>query len=303
MSSNYTVLSEQFGKSVGVGILSWKSEQTLKNTLESHAEKGLFTLFDKSLIHFQEVRPQDEALAQAFGIDSVGSKSNRHIGGGFYRLIQNLDTDYVFLLEDDLTIYSSLDRLRNALCDAVHLCELDEIDLFQCRRRGNLQRTYTKFWPIREFDSEHNEISIERFHRVSSTRRRINRARRPFHAWRMMSKAPWVEVHPERVFPRHISRVPALYNDVFVLTGRPTKWSNPAILASRRYLLEVYDHIRQQTPGFEEFGLSLEKLINKRHRRWWVSRNYRVGLTKEILIDHVRMSDGGKLTDGYHRVQ
>ena len=303
MSTNSLLLSSRFARTVGVGILSWKSEQTLRSTLRSHAEKGLFNLFDRALIHFQEFRPQDEDLAREFRVDWVGSEKNRHIGGGFYKLIRELDTDYVFLLEDDLTVDKSADDLYEALSDGIHLMESDEIDLLQCRRRGNLQRTYTKFWRIHEFDTEVNDFPADRFYRVSAPGRVIKRLQRPFDADRMMGKAPWVERRPERVFPRQIRRVPALYHDVFVLTGRATKWSNPAILAPRNVLLEIYEYICDQTPGFEDFGLSLEKLINKRHRQWWLTAGYRVGVTKQILIDHDRKTDGGKLNEEYLRVE
>lgn len=301
MHSNDWLLSQRFNKTVGVGILSWKSQETLRNTLRSHTKNGLFSLFDTALIHFQEVRAEDEALAREFGLDWVGSEKNRHIGGGFYKLIRNLDTDYIFLLEDDLTLDKGVNELYEALCDGIHLAERREIDLLQCRRRGNLQRTYSKFWKIHDFDERVNDFGVEHFHPTSAPKRILNHLRRPFHAERMMSKAPWVEKRPEEVFPRYIRRVPALYNDVFVLTGKATKWSNPAILAHKSFLLEVYDYIWSQTPGFEDFGLSLEKLINERHRKWWLNTGYRIGLTKEILIDHVRKSDGGKLTEDYVR--
>jgi len=296
-------LSSRFGRTVGCGMLSWKSEKTLAATLESHSRHGLFELFDRTLIHLQEVRPQDEELARRFGLEWIGSESNRHIGGGFYRLIQALDTDYLFLLEDDLTLDKDATALYQALSDAIYLMEQDEIDLFRCRRRGNLQKSYTKYHRIRTFDDEVNDIDPGYFDSVSELARLWNRVRRPFHAARTIGKAPWVEKHPEAVFPRYIRCVPGLYGDVYVLTGKATKWSNPAICARRARLLKIYDYIGSQTPGFEDFGLSLEKLVNKRHRKWWLRQNFRLGVTKEILIDHSRHADGGKLNPSYVRVE
>lgn len=295
------LLSSRFGKTVGLGILSWKSEETLSNTLQAHTEAGLFELFDQTLIHFQEIREQDEALARRFGIEYVGSSKNRHIGGGFYKLIKSLETDYIFLLEDDLTLDADRDALYEALCDAIYLIEKDQIDIFRCRRRGNTQKVYSKYRKIRNFDHSVNDVPESFFPAVSAPRRFFNRLRNPFRAHRTVAKAPWIEKHPEKVYPGHIRRIEGLYNDVYVLTGKATKWSNPAIFAHRRFFREVYDYINSRTPGFEEFGLSLEKLVNKRNRKWWLRQGYRMGVTKPVLINHTRASDGGKSNPNYPR--
>lgn len=296
-------LSERFGKTVGLGILSWKSDQTLANTLQAHTDAGLFELFDQTLIHFQEIRPQDEELAKSFGVDYVGSEHNRHIGGGFYKLIRSLETDYVFLLEDDLTLYADRSDLYRALVDAMHLIEEGEVDIFRCRRRGNTQKVYSKYHKIQNFDQAVNEVDRSFFPRVAGPKRLINRLRNPLRAHRTVAKAPWIEKRPEEVYPKQIRRVPAIYQDVYVLAGKATKWSNPAIFAKKSQFLEVYDYIASQNPGFQEFGLSLEKLVNKRHRTWWLQQNYRMGVTKETLIDHTRGTDGGKLNPSYMRVK
>lgn len=296
------LLSERFERTVGVGILSWKSDQTLRNTLTSHTDKGLFQLFDQALIHFQEVRDSDKELAAEFELDWIGSEHNRHIGGGFYHLIRNMDTDYLFLLEDDLVLDGTLTDLFEALSDALYLSERDEIDLFRCRRRGNLQATYTKYRKIHDFDNGANDVPLSYFKSVAAPVRLFNRLRNPLRAERTVGKAPWAEKYPETVYPRRIRRLPAIYNNVYVLRGNATKWSNPAIFARRSLLLGVYDYIASHTPGFEHFGLSLEKLVNKRHRAWWLSRQYRIGVTKKILIDHARKADGGKTNAGYVRV-
>jgi hypothetical protein len=89
--------------------------------------------------------------------------------------------------------------------------------------------------------------------------------------------------------------VPTDHDDIYVVRGRATKWANPGILASRDTLLGVYDYIRSRTPGFEEYGRSLEELVNERHRRWWLRQGFRIGFTKPILLRHNRLEDGGKI--------
>ena len=46
-----------------IGILSWKSRQTLENTLESYEKNGLLTLTNDITIIFQEVSNEDRNLA------------------------------------------------------------------------------------------------------------------------------------------------------------------------------------------------------------------------------------------------
>jgi hypothetical protein len=284
------------GARVVAGILSWHSDETLESTLQMHREAGFFGLFDETVIHFQEVRAVDSERAERFGLRWIGSEKNRHIGGGFYHLIRHLEADYLFLLEDDLALEATAERLRETLVDAIGLLRAGEMDIFMCRRHDMVKRGYTKYHAVRDFDDRTNPPgSTPAFESHGPLYRLRKRLAHPYRAERAVHKAVWIEKHPESVFPGQIRRVPTDHDDIYVVRGRATKWANPGILASRDTLLGVYDYIRSRTPGFEEYGRSLEELVNERHRRWWLRQGFRIGFTKPILLRHNRLEDGGKI--------
>jgi hypothetical protein len=288
-------ISARNGYTVGCGILSWQSDETIENTLGAHREAGLFGLFDHVLLHFQEIRESDAERAERFGLPYVGSEHNRHIGGGFYKLIKELTCDYLFLLEDDLVLNADAQRLTSVLREGIEQIRRDQIDILWCRRDDVIKSGYTRFHGIDEFDRESNVVGEEFFVRSSALGRLIKRWRNPRRSRRAKGKAVWIEKHPESRFPDTIRRIDGGDATLYVLTGEATRWSNPAILASRELLLRIYDYVSRMNPGFEEYGYSLEFLMDTKHRQWWLSQGFRIATTKELIFRHDRRGEGGKM--------
>lgn len=289
-------ISRTTGKRVAVGLLTWKSDVTLEASLADHQAKGIFDLFDDVVIHFQEVRDSDIARAGRYGLRWLGSERNRHIGGGFNHLVQNVEADYLFLLEDDLTFAVSAEQLRATLVDAVTLMEAGKMDQFLCRRDDMVRSGYEKFFPLTQFDRQHNPPGLALRTGGSALGRGWRRLLHPHQAEKHLGKIVWFEQHPEQVRPDVVTRMAGASTDFYVVQGRATKWANPAVFARRAHFIEVYDHIRSQVPGFDAFGRSLEGLINDGpFRPWWLAQQYRIGLTKPVMTYHARQTDGGKL--------
>lgn len=288
-------ISAAAGRSVAAGILSWKSDETLRATLESHRENEFLELFDEVTILFQEVREKDIALAEEFGVSWVGSEKNRNIGGGFYTLLRQAGTDYFLQLEDDLTLRGSVDRLRDTLIGAVSLMEEGRFDAFLCRRDDMIKAGYTKYFRFRQFDAEANYGFTPDFKKATPLSRLYNRVANRKQAERLLHKAAWLEEYPERVFPRTFERIPTEGRDYFVASGVAARWANPAILAPKPFFEKLYSFAAQNEERYLEHGRSLEDLMNRVYRNWWKKQGVRIGLTKDVLIDHDRKSDGGKL--------
>mgnify|MGYP000232577614 FL=1 len=85
-----------------IGILTWKSPLTLKNTLESYRKNGLLQLTDDITVFAQDVSVEDIEVAEEYGIPSIiGIRENIGIGKAFNRLFEDAKYDKVMILEND----------------------------------------------------------------------------------------------------------------------------------------------------------------------------------------------------------
>jgi hypothetical protein len=86
---------------LGVGILSWRGEDSLRASLESYRREDLFALFDEALLFLPEMTAEGVALANAFELPYEGARTNLGILGGFKALASAMTSDVVLLLEND----------------------------------------------------------------------------------------------------------------------------------------------------------------------------------------------------------
>lgn len=145
-----------------IGILTWKSYDTLRNTLESYRNNGLLQLTDDIILFAQEATTQDVDIAAEFGITTVIAKSkNVGIGPAFnemfdraqYDKVMILENDWV-LIEDKLTTEKVIKQTVEVLGDIVHFARLRHV-----KQPGD--PLYTRQFAGREMDSpEHLLDSI-----------------------------------------------------------------------------------------------------------------------------------------------
>ena len=64
-------MSLSSSKTIGIGITTWKSYETLEATLKTYRDSGILSLFDRAIIWFQDKRDEDDELAQAYGASLV----------------------------------------------------------------------------------------------------------------------------------------------------------------------------------------------------------------------------------------
>ena len=104
---------------ISIGILSWKSGQTLVNTLQTYFERQFLHHVNDVCILFQEVSEQDKEIANHFGIPYIGLQDNIGIGQGFIRLTEQAQTDNVLVLEHDWKLIEDkqtcIDRLKSGI--------------------------------------------------------------------------------------------------------------------------------------------------------------------------------------------
>ncbi len=145
-----------------IGILTWKSYDTLRNTLESYRNNGLLQLTDDIILFAQEATAQDAELAAEFGINTVIAKSkNVGIGPAFNEMFERAQYDKVMILENDWVLIEDkattekvIKQTVEVLGDVVHFARLRHV-----KQPGD--PLYTRQFAGREMDSpEHLLDSI-----------------------------------------------------------------------------------------------------------------------------------------------
>ena len=106
---------------LSIGILSWKSGQTLVNTLQTYFDREFLHQVNDVCILFQEVSEQDKQIAEHFNIPYIAKDSNIGIGKGFIELTEQAKTDNVLILEHDWKLIESKETTSKRLKSGIDL--------------------------------------------------------------------------------------------------------------------------------------------------------------------------------------
>lgn len=234
---------------ISIGILAWKSGQTLVNSLTTYFERQFLHQVNDVCILFQEVSEQDKQIANHFGIPYIGLENNVGIGEGFIRLTQQAQTDNVLVLEHDWKLIedkqTTIDRLKSGMemLDKGYSC-------IRYRHRKEPGHPHFSFqYQGRELDYYDKEIEVTSPHLLDSVH--------------------WTD--PAEQFPQHIGKD----GEYFTTTSRYGNWTNNPCLYKKDFYLNT---VKQ----FAGTGIALEGNISK----WWAQQTYKVahgeGLFKHI---------------------
>ena len=234
---------------ISIGILAWKSGQTLVNSLTTYFERNFLHQVNDVCILFQEVSEQDKQIANHFGIPYIGLQRNVGIGEGFIRLTEQAQTENVLVLEHDWKLIEdkeiTIDRLESGIemLDRGYSC---------IRYRHRKEPGYPHFsfqYQGRELDYYDKEIEVTSPHLLDSVH--------------------WTD--PAEQFPQHIGKD----GEYFTTTSRYGNWTNNPCLYKKDFYLNT---VKQ----FAGDGIALEGNISK----WWAQQTYKVahgeGLFKHI---------------------
>ena len=106
---------------ISIGILSWKSGQTLVNTLTTYHDNGLFDLVNDVCILFQEFSEEDKQTAEHFNLPYIAKSNNIGIGKAFLELTEQAKTDNVLVLEHDWKLIEDKSTTLNRLTSGLEL--------------------------------------------------------------------------------------------------------------------------------------------------------------------------------------
>ena len=271
---------------IGIAVLSWRSPETIKNTLATYIQNNFLTLFEDVVLCFQEISDQDCALAEQLGIRYVGKEHNEGIMAGFRFAYENLKTDYVIVLENDCLLRENRHDSHRCLSECLDLIRSHKADLARVRSRYHPgppvghALPYSKFYEIEE--QAKGWAESESLSTLSPLVKRLRRMVRPFKANKWIGRSVYIEEHPELKHPKHIGRI----GDTFIVDSSVLPWTNQPTLISRSLLGELLDfgdaHPSSRTVnGFQDF----EKNLNC---SYWRKKHYRIAVPLGIF-SHQRL--------------
>ncbi len=263
-------------ETIGFGVLSWRDRETLRHSLQSYARENFAALFDRALIYFQEIEPEDRAIAAEFGFDVAGDETNRGILGGFKAMAEALDTDYVLLVENDALLVESADIAVRQIKQALSNMRSGAAQVFRMRHRlypgqqfaiGKRQR----FWPP--------EGASQGQQAIASLRRLL----RPVAARRAAGWTVYYRDDAAVRFPDLVRRTP---DGEYLVSAATLEWSNNTFLINRRFFLDrIIPECERRYSGRGVGGMPTIEV--EANAPWWRKSGVRVGVGKG-LFEHYR---------------
>lgn len=120
---------------VTIGILCWKSPQTITNTLKSYKDNGLFDRV-KSMIYIQEISDKYRDIAKNHGVETIlGTEENVGMVRAFVDLVEATQTKYFIFAECDFELVHDKDTTDRVLKESIRLMEEEGVDLVRLRDR------------------------------------------------------------------------------------------------------------------------------------------------------------------------
>ena len=223
--------------SITLSILSWKSPETLKNTLNSYKEKGLLNLV-RSSIYFQERNEQTDDIAREYGIETIlGTKENVLIRNAFITMVENTTTPYFIFAECDFVLTSSTEKMITVLEDCIKLMREANVKLVRLRDQRNPGKPFYAPKLIREgqFSYESTPHKLE----LVST----------------------VENPEELMKTNFIIKAPPEYKyKWYICDFKCTRWTNNIFIADTKFLKDVVlPYIKN--PLYDTMHANLEDLF------------------------------------------
>ena len=241
---------------ISIGILSWKSGQTLVNSLTTYFERNFLHQVNDVCILFQEVSEQDKQIANHFGIPYIGLEKNIGIGQGFIRLTEQAQTDNVLILEHDWKLIEDTETTIDRLKSGIELLD-SGFSAIRYRHRKDPGHPHFSFkYQGRELDYYDKEIECTSPHLLDSVH--------------------WC--NPNESFSDLIKKE----GEYFTTTSRYGNWTNNPTLYKKEFYLNTVDK-------FAGEGIALEGNISK----WWAKQTYKVA-HGEGLFKHIDEGKHGK---------
>lgn len=242
---------------ISIGILSWNSAKTLKNTLKSYRKHGLLDISNDVTILFQEIDDKDRKLVEKYGIKHIGLKQNIGIGKGICKLIENAEYDTILFLEHDWELIENKNVLLERIESGLAMLQ-NGFDIIRYRSRKN------PGYPVHSLRHKGQELQYyDTWHKVNSPH--------------LLESLYWLD--PAESFPDKIQKK----DEYFITTARWANWTNnPFMLRKEFFLKNIYD-IAVSSEHFE-----------RDIAEWWVQQPFKIAQGEGLFTHHDREKYGKK---------
>ena len=229
---------------MSIGILSWKSNYTLQNTLESYQKNGLFDFVSDVTIFFQECSEEDINIANHYGIPFISCNENIGIGRAFIKLCEISKEDNILLLEHDWELIEDKELTFNRLLSGIEFLNLG----YHCIRYRNRKNpgypVYTKsVYEGNELNFYDSALDCISPHLIESCH--------------------WIE-NLDQVFSDKIQK----QGDHYVTTSRWSNFTNNPCMYKKSFYLNNISPFQNEGSLYS----GLEHSVN----RWWISQDFKI---------------------------
>ena len=120
---------------IAIGILTWRTPDTLSNTLKSYHDFGLLNVVGEALLFVNEVHPNDLKIAQSFNLTTIQNEENIGIGRAVTQLVESTSKPFFMFLENDWELIEPLATLVQRLETGLQLISSGEAVVVRYRHR------------------------------------------------------------------------------------------------------------------------------------------------------------------------
>tara|TARA_R110000868_G_scaffold124816_1_gene329720 strand:- start:9543 stop:10424 length:882 start_codon:yes stop_codon:yes gene_type:complete len=124
---------------LSIGLLTFNSPKTLKNTLESYKYTKLLELSDDicCIIQPSSKQSEEENICKEYNIKSYIQTSNTKMAGAIKTIWNTCKYDYMMFLECDFVICENENKIKNILNFGLTELKNDKVDLVRLRSLKN----------------------------------------------------------------------------------------------------------------------------------------------------------------------
>lgn len=260
---------------IGASIISWRSWNTLENTLTSYRDAGLFDLVDKTIIYFQDLCDRDIEIAERFGVSYTGG-INCGIADGMRNAANHLGTDYVLFLQNDCPAIVSRDEIEDQLTLAVDYLESGRINVMRFQSRlypgvgySDIVNYLLYYRPV----APEPEVDISGLTRTS-WQRWIRRIAKPYNLHRMKGRGLYVEKYPEKLFPDAIKKTE---DGVWIGDSSCMDWTDQSVLCKRIFFTDILMPYVDAHPSSSSTHNGFQCPEPPLDCRWWRRQHFKIG--------------------------
>jgi len=279
---------------LSIALLGWKAQATTANTLASYDKARLYDNAGEFFIYFNQYSEQDKAMADQFGVRSLGTSENLGIWGGMDAEMANAKGDYVLFLQDDHPVVVSPEETTHWMDAAMDLLRRDRADIVLLWHRFDRGDhlgfgKHFRYFYVKDLDPRAEEAGARATFPADWNRdtlmRKLRRTLRPGAFLRHTAGSIYLEREPEKVFPNLIRRE----GEFLIVDSALQPFSETPYLISRKFYNELSAWGKAHPSSRGILGLPvLEYTLNC---RWWRQQHFRLAVCDTGIFSHHRIDD------------